>query len=733
MPASPTAVRKFLLISFLSLCNCASHAQSTYYVSTTGNDTNPGTEALPWRTIQHGCRVALPGSTVLIKAGIYGEKVDVEVSGDIINGFITIKNFEQDSVILDGTGIPGQNMIYIENKNYLRMSGLILRDNTGVADGSGIRIEGYADHIELSGNVIHNMRGSNAMGITCYGTNATLPIGNLAIKNNRIFDCDAAPSEALTLNGNVDGFEILDNTVHDINNIGIDMIGGEGMCPNGPKDRARNGLCRGNTVFRCRSSYGGGYAAGIYVDGGRVIVVEGNRMFENDVGLEVGCENHNEVADSIVVRNNLIYNNDKRGLSFGGYNFPSTGQVRYCQFLNNTVFHNDILSTGDGECHIEYARNCVVRNNIFFSSTQDLLLTSIVGSSNGNILNDNLWFSPDGSASALFMWNSIMHTGFAAYRVATTQDSSSLFSDPSFANSSLPAPDLHITPASPARDAGSNSFAGGGVDFDGDPRIIGMNVDIGADEVAELAIAPVLSSPADASTGHAPIVELTWFPTAGASEYRVQMAMDSTFTSLASDDTTAIITINAGPFDGNSELYWRVAGLNAVGQGPWSGHWRFFTSGYQTSTHAMQSGWNLLSVPLTLFDERAGSVLPTAVSQAFGFGGSSGYVQADSLHNGIGYWVKFGVDQNVAFYGESLTRDTIPVNPGWNMIGSITFPIGVTDVVQLPNGILQSDFFSYNGFYASSDSLRPAMGYWVKSGSNGFLILDSGVVNRKKK
>ena len=47
-------------------------------------------------------------------------------------------------------------------------------------------------------------------------------------------------------------------------------------------------------------------------------------------------------------------------------------------------------------------------------------------------------------------------------------------------------PDLHARPTSPVLNAGDPSFAPGvnDVDFDGEPRLRGGRVDIGADEVA---------------------------------------------------------------------------------------------------------------------------------------------------------------------------------------------------------------------------------------------------------
>lgn len=42
-----------------------------YHVSPTGSDDNPGTAALPWRTLDHAAEAAAPGDTVAVHAGTY--------------------------------------------------------------------------------------------------------------------------------------------------------------------------------------------------------------------------------------------------------------------------------------------------------------------------------------------------------------------------------------------------------------------------------------------------------------------------------------------------------------------------------------------------------------------------------------------------------------------------------------------------------------------------------------
>ena len=43
----------------------------TYYVSTDGDDNNPGTQLQPFRTVQTGINTAEEGDTVYIKSGTY--------------------------------------------------------------------------------------------------------------------------------------------------------------------------------------------------------------------------------------------------------------------------------------------------------------------------------------------------------------------------------------------------------------------------------------------------------------------------------------------------------------------------------------------------------------------------------------------------------------------------------------------------------------------------------------
>ena len=72
-----------------------------------------------------------------------------------------------------------------------------------------------------------------------------------------------------------------------------------------------------------------------------------------------------------------------------------------------------------------------------------------------------------------------------------------------------------------------------------------------------------------------------------------------------------------------------------------------------------------------------------------------------------------------------MTRDTIAVSQGWNLVGSLGDAFSTSNVDAFPVGNHLSAFFGFNHGYNSAATLNPGFGYWVKSDSAGSIVMHS--------
>jgi hypothetical protein len=431
----------FLAIFLMLAQSLAAQVGATYYVSTTGDNRNPGTFTLPWATIQHAANTVRAGATVYVFGGIYHESVNFRRSGTALAP-VTFQSYPGQTAVIDGTGVSCcssngeggnaiQGLINIVNQSYLTIRGFEIRNyTTGNQNDtpSGVWITGSGTGIQILNNRVHRItttseQNGNAFGISVYGTSRT-PITKLLISGNEVYDLRTGNSESVNVDGNVTHFAITNNLVHDNDNIGIDAIGYEGVGPVG-YDEAMYGEISGNTIYNISGitnpGEGNSYDAdGLYCDGCAYVTVERNVIFQVDYGIETTSEN--QVCQSngtewsggntgsgtaakgkfpcdgryVTVRNNIFYKANSCGNSIGGYAAATSrgghsnggGSSYHDVFVNNTLYDNGTQAgnpnegTPSGEFQIQFqvgsAQGNVYENNVLYAGAPNIWINSFV-------------------------------------------------------------------------------------------------------------------------------------------------------------------------------------------------------------------------------------------------------------------------------------------------------------------------------------------------------------------
>jgi hypothetical protein len=453
---------------------------NSYYVATDGNDLNPGTEAQPFRTIQHAADTVTAGDTVYIKAGTYQEQITITASGTADNS-ITFQNYGSDEVIINGGN--ANNVILLDGADYIRFRGLEARNG--------------ARHIfklanEANYNVIEECTILD-FGYTVpdAGVGIVTESHDNVIQNNYISSArngysDERHREAgITLNfwngdtnrGPGAGTIIRYNTIEGVNGGLGDGVGGD------ENDDIQNGLykdadCYGNTMINTNSD-------GVESEGGNINVrIWGNTMI--DWGTSNVAFAPCKIGPLYVFRN-VGYRSKELSLKVGW----ERDYGGHAYIYNNTFVTNDpaVDSYGvadwGGEGGIS---NQVYRNNIFMCSRWPIML-QYSPVHNMDFDYNNLWNG--GRWAEFIVFNRSGYDSLAAFSSATGNETHGISANPLFVD--LDNGDLRLQDTSPCIDAGELII--GFNDPDGPYPYAGSAPDIGALESGYIAPnrPPVLS------------------------------------------------------------------------------------------------------------------------------------------------------------------------------------------------------------------------------------------------
>jgi len=389
-----------------------------------GNNSNPGTEELPFATIQHGIDASSDGDTVIVAKGTYYENIHFNGKNIVLTSTDPLNPTVVARTVIDGDKARSVVTFSGTETEACVLSGLTIRNGKILGGGGGIcgGTDPHYTHATIQSNTI---------------------TGNSALSGGGLCGCD----------GTIRNNTIIGNSA---------QYNGGGLC-------GCNGTIQNNTITGNSADWGGGL---YHCDG----IIQNNTMTSNSAGQNCGglafcdgaIQNNTITSNSAQgdggglywcharIQNNMIVGNSAQGDGGGLWQCDVTVQ-------NNTITGNSAGGNGGGLCNCAWAiRNCIIWGNTSPSGPQ------LYG-----------WNIP--TYSCIQDWAEGGEGNIASNPRFVDRDGPD--NDPqTFADN-----DYRLSASSPCIDAGMNEdWMWTATDLDGNPRVfyggLSLTVDMGAYE-----------------------------------------------------------------------------------------------------------------------------------------------------------------------------------------------------------------------------------------------------------
>jgi hypothetical protein len=270
----------------------------TFHVATSGSNSNPGTEAAPWRTIQKALDTLRPGQRALVRGGTYVEDLEMRRAGTASRP-ITVAARPGARPVLRSAG--GHPLEVGSGGAYFRFAGFTITGHPGTSGGN---VDVYGRHVELSRNII---RGGRDQGIYTAEESA-----DVRILRNRIHHNGRGiehQSHGIYLQG--DRHLVANNVIHDHpEGFGIQVY-----------DEGSGSVIVHNTVVR--SGHSGIVVGG---SGGVDHVTIRNNIFA--FNARWGIQHDSDCPSATVADHNVLFGNGHGGVEGGCSGLDTSGGNR---------------------------------------------------------------------------------------------------------------------------------------------------------------------------------------------------------------------------------------------------------------------------------------------------------------------------------------------------------------------------------------------------------------------
>lgn len=279
---------------------------ATYYVATTGKNSNPGTNSLPWQTIAYAVSRMVAGDTTFVKGGVYNEgQIAFRTSGTQSAQIKLLNASGQFPIIACKPNTGGiASQVLFQNKSgqkypigWITIEGFEIRNCH-----NGIKFYNLHNSI-IRRNWVHHSRGS---GIYGYGT-------KVVIDRNKVSSNGTSTTGSHGIYANGSYFTITSNIIYDNQKYGVQLNGASNSLYNpsihsGPEYANSYNWTIANNTFAYEREAGGLVVWGSTCNNAKI---ENNIFYENGVTRPStstqGIHFVSTTCKGVAIRNNLAY------------------------------------------------------------------------------------------------------------------------------------------------------------------------------------------------------------------------------------------------------------------------------------------------------------------------------------------------------------------------------------------------------------------------------------------
>ena len=350
-------------------------AATTYYVSPSGNDNNPGTQVAPFKTIQQAINNTATGDTVTLESGTYSGpgNVDLDTGGKSI---MVNSTSGAATAVIDCGGNSASNpqvvhraFYFHSNETNASISGLTIKNGNESGNGGAVDIESGST-LTLTNCAFTGNTGSpgvvyNAGTVTITGCTIAANTCSYGYVNDDVVYDDHGGTAALTnctISGNTGGgiYSGGTTTLTNCTITGNTGYYGGGVYVDGTA--TLSGCAINSNTANNDPAYGGG----VYNQG--TVTLNGCNISSNVSTSGGGVSNEGTATlTGCVINGNMASSNSFSTSSGGGVYNGGTVTLAECVLIGNTAANNGggIDNSGFGNNGLGLTlTNCLLTNNV---------------------------------------------------------------------------------------------------------------------------------------------------------------------------------------------------------------------------------------------------------------------------------------------------------------------------------------------------------------------------------